>query len=68
MAKDKPNQGWTKELAKTPTASPPKKTFDYKRPVNKVDNPNNMAVNSRSRQYKSAPTTKNFKTEIKKKD
>jgi hypothetical protein len=64
MAKAKPNQGFIKEIGKTPKAET-KKPFDYKRPINKVDNPNNMAINSRSRAYRSVPQDKttNFKTE-----
>ncbi len=69
MSKDKPNQGWTKELKKTPKPEA-KKPFDYKRPISKVDKPLNMAVNARSRSYKSAPIDKStsLKTELKKKD
>lgn len=64
LVKDKKNQGFLKEINKTPIAQV-KKSFDYKRPVNKVDNPNNMALNSRSRAYKSVPQDKstNFKIE-----
>lgn len=62
--KVKANQGFTKELKKS-VKPETKKPFDYKRPVNKVDNPNNMALNSRSRAYKSVPQDKstNFKIE-----
>lgn len=62
--KAKSNQGFMKEIKKTPKVEA-KKSFDYKRPVNKVDNPNNMAINSRSRSYKSVPQDKttNFKSE-----
>ena len=62
--KAKPKQGFIKEINKTPAVQT-KKAFDYKRPVNKVDNPNNMAINSRSRAYRSVPQDKttNFKNE-----
>lgn len=55
--KDKPNQGFTKQLTKKLKAEP-KKTFDYKKPVAKVDKINNMAVNSRSREYRSVSPDK----------
>ncbi len=60
----KPKQGFIKEISKAPVVQP-KKAFDYKKPVNKVDNPNNMAINSRSRAYRSVPQDKttNFKSE-----
>ena len=62
--KDKPNQGFTKQLTKKMKAEP-KKPFDYKK-----SNPpkiNNMAVNSRSREYKSVQMDKttNFSVEQK---
>lgn len=62
--KAKTNQGFLKEIKKTPKAET-KKPFDYKRPINKVDNPNNMAINSRARAYRSVPQDKttNFKVE-----
>lgn len=62
--KDKPKQGFIKEIKKTPVIQA-KKAFDYKKPVNKVDNPNNMAINSRSRTYRSVPQDKttSFKVE-----
>lgn len=62
--KAKPNQGFTKEIKKT-VKTESKKPFDYKRPINKVDNPNNMAINSRARAYRSVPQDKttNFKVE-----
>jgi hypothetical protein len=63
--KDKANSGFIKQLASKATQSTPKKTFDYKKPVNKLDKPVNMAVNSRSREYKSVKPdkTSNLKTE-----
>lgn len=62
--KARAKQGFLKEIKKTPKPEP-KKPFDYKRPINKVDNPNNMAINSRSRAYRSVPQDKttNFKVE-----
>lgn len=69
QVKSKAKQGFTKEIKKIVKAEP-KKLFTYSKPVNKQDNPNNMAINSRMRAYKSVPQDKttNFKTEIKKKD
>ena len=60
----KPKQGFIKEISKAPVAQT-KKPFNYSRPVNKVDNPNNMAINSRSRAYRSVPQDKttSFKSE-----
>lgn len=55
--KEKANQGFLKQLTKKAKAEP-KKPFDYKKPVSKVDKINNMAVNSRSREYKSVPQDK----------
>ncbi len=65
MAKDNPNKGWTKELAKSPKAPESKKAFSYNKPINKVDNPNSMAVGSRQRAYRSVPQDKttSFKAE-----
>ena len=62
--KAKAKQGFIKEISKAPTVQV-KKPFDYKRAINKVDNPNNMAINSRSRAYKSVPQDKttSFKAE-----
>ena len=66
--KDKPNKGWIKELANPPKAgasgSKPD-PFKYQKPVNKLDKINSMAVNSRSREYKSVKqdTTTSFKSE-----
>lgn len=64
MAKDNSNKGFLKEIKK-PYKPEKKKLFDYSKPVNKVDNPNNMAINSRARSYKSVPQDKttNFKIE-----
>lgn len=64
--KEKPNKGWIKELSKTPQQDI-KKPFNYNKPVSKVDNPNNMAINSRSRAYRSvkADKTTNFSVEQK---
>lgn len=56
--KDKKNQGWIKELG-TKKKDEVRKPFKYSKPVNKVDNPNNMAINSRSRAYKSVSPDKN---------
>ena len=60
----KPKQGFIKEIGKTPVAQT-KKAFTYSRPINKVDNPNNMAINSRARAQRSVPMDKttNFKIE-----
>lgn len=62
--KDKPKQGFLKEIGKTQKPEI-KKPFDYKRPVNKQDNPNNMSINSRQRAQRSVPQDKttNFKSE-----
>lgn len=62
--KSRPKQGFIKEIAKTPVV-PTKVPFQYKKPINKVDNPNNMAINSRSRAQRSVPQDKttNFKIE-----
>jgi len=62
--KAKPNQGFTKEIKRTPKVEA-KKPFTYSRPINKVDNPNNMAINSRARAQRSVPMDKttNFKIE-----
>lgn len=62
--KAKPKQGFIKEISKTPVVQA-KKPFNYSKAVNKVDNPNNMAINSRSRAYRSVPQDKttNFKAE-----
>lgn len=62
--KAKPNQGFTKEIKRTPKPEV-KKPFTYNKAINKVDNPNNMAINSRARAYKSVPQDKttNFKAE-----
>ena len=64
QVKDKPNQGWTKELRKTPKAET-KKPFNYKKPVNRLDKPNDMGLNSRSRSFKTVPQDKttNFAVE-----
>ena len=62
--KDKANQGFLKEISKK-TSTSPKKEFNYSKPVTKQDKINNMAINSRSREYKSAKPDKgsNFKIE-----
>lgn len=56
--------GFTKEI-KRATAQPPKQAFNYSKPVNKVSPVNNMAVNSRSREYRSVKDDKttNFAVE-----
>lgn len=56
--REKPNKGWIKELAKPTKQESANKPFNYNKPVSKVTNPNNMAVNSRSRQYKSVKVDK----------
>ncbi len=63
--KEKPNKGFIKELGKSSTKPTPKDSFTYNKPVNKLDKVNNMAVNSRSREYKSVSSdkTSNFKSE-----
>jgi len=55
--KDKPNKGWVKELSGS-RIKQNKKPFNYSKPVSKVDNPNSMAINSRSRAYKSVKADK----------
>lgn len=55
---EKPNKGWIKELGKKPTPAKPKDTFNYNKPVSKVDKINSMAINSRSREYKSVSQDK----------
>lgn len=62
--KARAKQGFLKEIAKTPKPEA-KKPFSYNKAINKVDNPNNMAINSRSRAYRSVPQDKttNFKVE-----
>lgn len=62
--REKPKQGWLKEIKRT-VKQEEKKTFQYAKPVNKLDKPNGMAVNYRSREYKSvkADKTTNFAKE-----
>lgn len=55
--RDKPNKGFLKEIKKTP--KPQAKTpFSYKKPVSKVEQINSMAVNSRTREFKSVKQDK----------
>lgn len=63
--KEKPNKGFIKELGKPPAKPSAKDSFTYNKPVTKLDKINNMAVNSRSREYKSVSADKvsNFKSE-----
>jgi hypothetical protein len=62
--KDKANKGWIKEISK-PKQTNSKKPFNYSKPVSRVDKPNNMAVNARSREYKAVKPDKdsNFAVE-----
>lgn len=57
--KDKPNKGWIKELSKTPTKlESVNKAFNYSKPVSKIDKIQNMAVNSRTREFKTVKQDK----------
>ncbi len=62
--KEKANLGFLKELKK-PTKSSPKETFSYSRPISKIDQIQNMGLNSRRREHKSVPVDKttNFSVE-----
>lgn len=55
---EKPNKGWIKELKKTPSKPAEKKPFSYSKPVNKLDKPNSMAINSRTREFRSVKQDK----------
>lgn len=65
--KDKPNRGFLKEIKKTPAQPKPKDPFTYKKPVSKIDKINSMAINSRTREFKSVKQDKttNFAVEQK---
>lgn len=64
--KEKPNKGFIKELTRG-QAKPEhgSKSFAYNKPVSKIDKVQNMAVNSRSREFKSVAQDKttNFTSE-----
>jgi len=55
--REKPKQGWLKEITR-PVKQQDKKPFGYNKPVNKLDKPDGMAVNYRSREYKSVKQDK----------
>lgn len=55
---EKPNKGWIKELKKSSPKPESKKPFSYSKPVNKLDKPNSMAINSRTREFKSVKQDK----------
>lgn len=63
--KNKANQGFMKQVTKSPTPQPPKQPFNYSKPVTKVSPVQNMAVNSRNREFKSVKEDKstNFAVE-----
>jgi hypothetical protein len=65
VAKDKPNNGFIKELSKNSPSTPTQKPFTYSKPVNKIPKINSMATPSRSREFRSVKKDKttSFSTE-----
>lgn len=61
---EKPNKGFLKELKK-PAASTTKDPFSYKKPIAKIEKINSMAINTRTREFKSVKQDKttNFAVE-----